>query len=290
MNEMQVFENSEFGSVRGIEIDGEIHPQARGERMREKASHNITDLESASAKICMDCPMADCDGGKCAYLRDRLAEMGFGGRRRRKENAPVRKQNVQVRYCVEYEGKLYTIRQMAEMSGMGLSTTKSRYIYGWTGKEMMQGYRDPKPMRRENNRTAEQYEREGKKYEYEGKLYTAKQMTELCGVSRTAVYHRLRVGWTVKEILQNHREGRGKPSEDIHTGGSMKVVEYEGRKYTTKELSQICGKPRVTIQWRMRNGWTAKEILQNHRDERKVYGYGQDSHPKSEREQGLDGA
>lgn len=164
---------------------------------------NAGELEEASTPICLDCPMADCNGSQyCSYLRSRLAEMGLiAAKKKPAKKKPANERTYPAKHYVEYDGKLYTLRQMAEMSGADFYATQNRYYYGWTGREMMQGHRDPKSMRQENNRAAE-------KYEYEGKFYTVRQMAELCGVSRTAVRKRLRMGWTVKEILQNHREGK----------------------------------------------------------------------------------
>lgn len=170
---------------------------------------NAGELEEASTPICLDCPMADCNGSQyCSYLRSRLAEMGLIAAKKK----PANERTYPAKHYVEYDGKLYTLKQMAEMSGADFYATQNRYYYGWTGREMMQGHRDPKSMRRENNRAAE-------KYEYEGKFYTVRQMAELCGVSRTAVRKRLRMGWTVKEILQNHREGEKRTPKHEDEGG-----------------------------------------------------------------------
>lgn len=246
---------------------------------------SVRELEEKSVQICLECPMADCVGSRsCAYLRGRLAEMGLIAA----EKKPARERTCPVKYYVEYEGKEYTLRQMAEMSGCGIETTKSRYHYGWTGKEMMQGHRDKKA---KPERVKGKPRNDGEKYEYDGRYYTVREMAEICGVCVFAVYRRIGRGWTVKEILQNHRDGYA-VREDIHKacGSGGRVFEYEGREYTYEELAEICGRTTAEIKRRVYNGWTVKEILQNHRDEKEVHGYGQDPHPKSEREQGLDGA
>lgn len=45
-------------------------------------------------------------------------------------------------------------------------------------------------------------------YEHDGKYYTTREIAEMCGARYEAVKSRFKHGWTVEEVLQNHREGR----------------------------------------------------------------------------------
>lgn len=240
--------------------------------MNKKAKHkrySTRELEEKSVKICLNCPMADCRGSaSCGYLRSQLeGKEWIAAEKADAEKKPAKKRVYSIGHHVEYEGKLYTLRQMAEMSGESVDTTKNRYIYGWTGKEMMQGHRDKKA-KPEDVKGKPRNVRE--KYECNGQYYTVREMSEICGVSATAIYRRLRCGWTIGEILQNHRDGCA-AVEDVHEayGKKKRVFEYEGREYTYEELAEICGKSKAAVKRRLYRGWTIKEILQNHRDGKK---------------------
>lgn len=171
--------------------------------MNKGAKHkrySTRELEEKSIPICLNCPMADCMGSaSCGYLRSRL-----DGKADAKKK-PAKKWSHPAKCYVEYEGKQYTLRQMAEMSGSELVMTKNRYYRGWTGEEMMQGYMNPK---RKPEGVKGNPIKEAEKYEYNGQYYTANEMSVICGVSRQTVYNRLHNGWTVGEILQNHRDGK----------------------------------------------------------------------------------
>lgn len=240
--------------------------------MNKKArNRRYSELEEKSVQICLNCPMADCMGSaSCGYLRSQLEGMGLiAAAKADAEKKPVKKRVYPIKYYVEYEGKLYTLQRMAEMSGASVAATKSRYIYGWTGKEMMQGHRDIKA---KPEGVKGKPRNDAGKYECNGQYYTVREMSEICGVSTFAIYRRLRYGWTIKEILQNHRDGCV-AVEDVHKayGKRKRVFEYEGREYTYEGLVEICGKSKTAVKRRLYRGWTIKEIIQNHRDGKKEY-------------------
>lgn len=181
--------------------------------MNKGAKHkrySTRELEEKSVQICLNCPMADCAGSaSCGYLRSRLEGKEFiatakvDAKKADAKKKPAKERVYPIKYYVEYEGKQYTLRQMAEMSGASLVVTRNRYNYGWTGKEIMQGHRDKKAKPEDVKGKPRNV---GAKYECNGQYYTVREMSEICGVSTFAVYRRIRCGWTVKEILQNNRE------------------------------------------------------------------------------------
>lgn len=240
--------------------------------MNKKARRQrYSELEEKSVQICLNCPMDDCNGSaSCGYLRSRLAGKKWiaaekaDAEKADAEKKPAKKRGYPAKCYVEYEGEQYTLRQMAEMSGASVAATKSRYIYGWTGKEMMQGHRDKKA---EPEDVKGKPRNVGAKYECNGQYYTVQEMSEICGVSVFAVYRRIRDSWTIWEILQNHKDGY--TASESACGRRKKTFEYEGREYTYDDLIEICGKTRATINRRMCRGWTIGEILQNHRDGKK---------------------
>lgn len=103
-------------------------------------------------------------------------------------------------------------------------------------------------------------------YEHDGKFYTLREIAEMCGASYEAVKSRFKYGWTVEEVLQNHRN---KPCEGRERARLVqRTYTYNGEEYTVAQLAKQCGKSCTAVYERIYKGWTIEEIVQNARDDR----------------------
>lgn len=134
----------------------------------------------------------------------------------------------------EYKGNIYTITQLAKLTGMPKATVKSRLYNGWSIKKIIE---TPKC--------------EAKLYEYKGKKYTTKQLSEVAHISKSTLLHRLASGMSIDEAVN-------KPKYRY----TEKKYLYEGKEYTLAELEKMSGICKDTIYTRIKRGMSVKEAVE----------------------------
>lgn len=85
--------------------------------------------------------------------------------------------------------------------------------------------------------------------EYEGKEYMVYQLSEMTGISEGTLYHRIKKGWTIPEILEN-------PVNFYYI-----YLEHNGVTKTLSEWERECGIGASTLKKRMESGWSSYDIL-----------------------------
>lgn len=91
---------------------------------------------------------------------------------------------------------------------------------------------------------------------YKGEIKTAAQWAEKIGITKSSMYHRLDRGWTMEEIEKIPQgERRNRPSK------KALVFEFDGKKRSLKELSEISGIKPMTINSRIKKGWSVEKAI-----------------------------
>lgn len=85
--------------------------------------------------------------------------------------------------------------------------------------------------------------------EYEGKEYMVYQLSEMTGISEGTLYHRIKKGWTIPEILEN-------PVNFYYI-----YLEHNGVTKTLSEWERECDIGASTLKKRMESGWSSYDIL-----------------------------
>lgn len=122
----------------------------------------------------------------------------------------------------EYKGEVYTIYELAEMNGSGISPhgIQTRIHRGWSVEKTVET-----PMRSKKFT-----------YEYNGKEYSIKELYDMCECDINYKQFRTRLwsGWTVERALTQPQGVKDQPF-----GVVEKTIPYKGRLWNTYELSQI---------------------------------------------------
>ena len=134
----------------------------------------------------------------------------------------------------EYQGKNCTAAQLAELAGVTTETMRARLKSGWTVEDAVRGVR-----------TVEHGGRV-KTYGYKGGRYTLRELSQMAGISVSALNSRIKAGWTVEDAVERQ--------------SPYTMYEYQGRRVTANELGAILGMHPSTIRSRRAHGWTDEEI------------------------------
>lgn len=175
-------------------------------------------------RACLNCTKEKCSGLSCSLIgsprkvRGKVREVVFG----RKVAT------------WEYEGRPRTAAQLAELAGVTPETMRARLKAGWTTEDAVRGVRT--------------VERGGrvKTYEYKGGRYTLRELSQMAGISFSALNSRIKAGWTVEDAVERR--------------SPYTMYEYQGRRVTANELGAILGIHPSTIRARRAHGWTDEEI------------------------------
>lgn len=123
----------------------------------------------------------------------------------------------------EYKGKKYTIYELAELNGTGITPCGifNRIRRGWNIEDIINTPLNEKTMLRE----------------YKGELYTLTELAEKYGdksISAADISHRLQHGWDLERAL---KQPKGKKKQPF--GIVEPTYEYNGKLYNSYQLSQI---------------------------------------------------
>lgn len=164
-------------------------------------------------------------------------------------NKPKTQKNVKF----EYNGKLYSAKELANMSnikGLSGSNIYTRIVkHGW---DVERAITQPKNVKKQPLGC----HRDDKcLYEYNGKIYETYQLLELsevdgltCADLTTRINHH---HWDIERALTQPKKNRV-------------IIEYNGNKYTSKEIAAMNFDPKVThhtVTDRFRKGWSIEDII-----------------------------
>lgn len=143
-----------------------------------------------------------------------------------------------------YRGRLLTLKQIAERTGVSPKTLGARIRRGMTPEEAAHGRMRRKPMI----------------CELDGVTYTVQELAKMSGVAVTTIRWRLENGATVEEAIR--KESRAK------------LYPYHGREITIREAAGIAGVSADALKARMRKYGIAMEDAVDGRYEAAKYHYG----------------
>lgn len=91
---------------------------------------------------------------------------------------------------------------------------------------------------------------------YKNKILGIEEWAEEFGITLSSMHHRLYRGWTMEEIEKIPQgERRNIPSK------KTLLFEFDGKKRSLKELSEISGIKPMTIYSRIRNRWSVEKAI-----------------------------
>ena len=162
-------------------------------------------------------------------------------------NTPKGKRNI----TYEYHGKHYTIKQLYEMrldKNLTYTQIKDRLCRNWNVERAIS---------QSNNVKNQPFSVGTCKFEYQGKLYNSYELCQISsveGLKPVDITTRInRHGWSVEKAITQPKKKR-----DI-------VYEYNGKKYTSKQLAELSPFPNIThhtITDRInRAGWTVEKAI-----------------------------
>lgn len=89
-----------------------------------------------------------------------------------------------------YNGEMYTLKTLADMSGLSISTLKHRVQRGWS-----------------EDRLLESCNKNSYKYEYNGNNYSLSELSKISGIPRSTLYRRImEKGWDIKKSVETPTE------------------------------------------------------------------------------------
>lgn len=151
----------------------------------------------------------------------------------------------------EYRGKMYTTKELAEISpikGMTTAHILTRlHHHGW---DVERAVNQPLNVKLQPKGIGERI------YEYQGKYYNSYELTQISPIEdlnisdiNTRIHHH---GWSVERAIMTPKKKQNQQ------------FEYEGQIYNSHELAKICIDPNMTyhdVTDRNRSGWTVWEIV-----------------------------
>ena len=152
-----------------------------------------------------------------------------------------------------YQGKMLTIRELSESTGLTISTLRHR-IKG-AGMTADEAIKDAHAVF--FGLLSEPDQEPPETFSYQGEDLTLGQLAKKVGISNPTLYQRIKVlGWTIEEATKQTR--RIKPNAHMMTADTP-----EGTAVTKsmKEWSEDLGIPLSTISRRLGLGWTDNEAL-----------------------------
>lgn len=150
----------------------------------------------------------------------------------------------------EYQGNLYTVAELTDkfaIEGLNPRDVITRIQHGW---DLERALKQPKGKKKQPFGIKEQT------YEYNGRLYNSYELSQIhpeLGLksvditTRVNFYH-----WDIERAITQPKKKRGI------------IFEYNGEKYTSHELAQICIDKKITyhdVTDRARNNWSTWEIV-----------------------------
>ncbi len=99
-----------------------------------------------------------------------------------------------------------------------------------------------------------------KKYLYKGEMLTIPQISKICGIDASAIYHRLNQRkWSIEKATETPVEvGRNQFTEI----NDEKIFEYKGEKISKNELIKKSNLDAKTVRKRLLNGWSIDDIIE----------------------------
>lgn len=157
-------------------------------------------------KVCLNCKYQDCIGRCRDYVRmkRKLADTGEIKVRTRGEPKLPTKRREEGRAMYEYNGKWYSIKQIAELTGHSPQTLYYRLIQ--TNGDMYAALDDEAFKRSRSLRYRAQL------YEARGEMHTIHEWAEIMGMPYKRLYDRMNRGHTLEEALDMGADAKkGRP-------------------------------------------------------------------------------
>lgn len=202
---------------------------------------------------CYDC--AD----DCKYYRDeyckKLSNTIFIDEYGRRDICPYFTKNKKVTNArtedgkLEYQGKMHTIKQIAELEGINASTLTCDLCAGMELSAAIEkgiNYREMQKAIKKKN------------YCYNGQLLSVQEIAKMAGCSASDAMFLLKKGLNVSQIIQRFATKK-------NTGKTVRVF-YKGNRITISEIARKTGVPTSRIRKLITLGYSPEDILDgNHK-------------------------
>lgn len=97
------------------------------------------------------------------------------------------------------------------------------------------------------------------KYNLNGKFVTIKEIVGLIGVTERQIRKKLQEGFTVEKIVEYYKNYT--PQSKVNKGMKNEKLEYDGINLTFEQWSEITGLSIISINNRVKKGWTSYQVL-----------------------------
>ena len=152
---------------------------------------------------------------------------------------PIRKQKHPEHHTCILDGKIVGVEKVARRFNLNSQSVRRRINRGETLQDVVNN-----PVRRRTGGKSRIH------LEYKGRIYSVRELSEQYNISIATIRTRLSKGWSVEKIVETPVK---------HT----KLYDYEGKKYTARELYDMLGSK---VSWeicknRLRYGWSIERAI-----------------------------